>query len=68
MVNSLRCPFDQGAMNLLDRQTAANRIISMLVSPRSNIYNLLKGAVGKGDTPGSVKECDNCGYVAIFSK
>ena len=67
-MNSVTCPFDGGSMNLLDRQEAANRIISMLVSPRSNISNLLKGAVGKGDTSGTVKECGNCGFVAIFSK
>ena len=67
-MNSVNCPFDGASMNMLNRQEAASRIISMLVSPRSNISNLLKGAVGKGDTPGSVKECGSCGFVAIFSK
>ncbi len=67
-MNSVNCPFDGWAMNMLNRQEAANRIISMLVSPRSNISKLLKGAAGKEDTTGSVKECGNCGFVAIFSK
>lgn len=61
------CPMDGGALRTLESSEAAVRIMGAFLSPKSTIVSMLKGAA-RGQTSGIVKECDECGFLATFTK
>lgn len=61
------CPFDETQMTLLPGNEASLKLLQLLISPQSSMYNLAKGSL-RNNFLGSMQECSSCGYLAIFTK
>lgn len=70
MTTTLSCPFCSSGMKILSKGEATDLLVGSLINPRSSIANLLKGAMpkGGGGNSGDVKQCGECGFIALFSK
>ena len=61
-----KCPFDKTEMTSLNPKQGAESLMDLLISPRSTIYVMLKGAID-GNPHAEFNRCPSCGFFAIFN-
>lgn len=66
-MSSDTCPIDGGTFTTLESSEAAARVMGAFLSSKSPLVNMIRGAA-RGQTSGVVKECNECGFLATFTK
>lgn len=61
-----KCPFDGNEMVTLTPKQASDTLVDLLVSPKSSVYALFKGAAA-GNSDAQFNRCSICGFFAIFT-
>lgn len=60
-----KCPFDSNEMIDLNPKQGAESLMDLLISPKSAMYGMLRGAI-EGNPHAEFKQCQSCGFFAIF--
>lgn len=64
---SRTCPFDQQTMEVLPAGQAVTMLVDLLLSPRSPLYGMVRGAAnGVTRADQEFHRCPGCGFFAMF--
>lgn len=69
VATKLKCPFAncKGDMTPLSGKDAARKLLDVLVSPKSTMATMARASAADVKK-GALRECSECGYLAVFAK